>query len=73
MMFYFHLHIFQIFKKKKTLIIPPVSFYLCKVAVNHQSSYDERLKLCKVLRGFQVRSVTINRAVQFMNDGEDTQ
>uniref|UniRef100_H3C7F8 Interleukin-12 subunit alpha n=1 Tax=Tetraodon nigroviridis TaxID=99883 RepID=H3C7F8_TETNG len=43
------------------------------VAGNHQSSYDERLKLCIVLRGFQVRIVTINRAVQYMNAGEDAQ
>lgn len=58
---------------KETLIIPHVSIYLFKVSVNHQSSYNERLKLCKVLKGFQVRSVTINRAVQYMNAGEDTQ
>uniref|UniRef100_H3C170 Interleukin-12 subunit alpha n=1 Tax=Tetraodon nigroviridis TaxID=99883 RepID=H3C170_TETNG len=46
---------------------------LMQVAGNHQSSYDERLKLCIVLRGFQVRIVTINRAVQYMNAGEDAQ
>nr|WAB71026.1 interleukin 12 [Takifugu obscurus] len=44
-----------------------------KVAVNHPSSYAERLKLCKVLRGFQVRSITINRAVKYMNAGADAQ
>lgn len=49
-----------------------ISLFL-KVAVNHQSSYDERMKLCKVLKGFQVRSITINRAMQYMNSGEDAQ
>ncbi|XP_056277113.1 interleukin-12 subunit alpha [Pseudoliparis swirei] len=36
------------------------------------STYDERLSLCKVLKGFQVRSITINRAIAYMNSGEHT-
>ncbi|XP_028988421.1 interleukin-12 subunit alpha [Betta splendens] len=35
--------------------------------------FDGRLTLCKVLRGFQVRSVTINRALGYINSGEHTQ
>ncbi|KAM4552901.1 interleukin-12 subunit alpha [Odontesthes bonariensis] len=31
------------------------------------STYNERLNLCKVLRGFQVRTITINRAINYMN------
>lgn len=49
---------------------PPL---ILKVSVNHQSNYAKRLKLCKVLRGFHVRSITINRAVNYMNSGEDAQ
>ncbi|KAM9718478.1 uncharacterized protein ACNS7B_019649 [Menidia menidia] len=34
--------------------------------VNDGNTYVERLNLCKVLRGFQVRTVTINRAISYM-------
>ncbi|XP_044222899.1 interleukin-12 subunit alpha, partial [Thunnus albacares] len=36
------------------------------------STYDERLSLCKVLKGFQVRTITINRVIGYMNSGEHT-
>uniref|UniRef100_A0A3Q3X261 Interleukin-12 subunit alpha n=1 Tax=Mola mola TaxID=94237 RepID=A0A3Q3X261_MOLML len=36
------------------------------------SPFDERLKLCKVMRGFQVRGITINRAIAYMHSGEHT-
>uniref|UniRef100_A0A8D0DFK4 Interleukin-12 subunit alpha-like n=1 Tax=Sander lucioperca TaxID=283035 RepID=A0A8D0DFK4_SANLU len=38
---------------------------------NRLSTYDERLKLCKVLKGFQLRSITINRGIGYMKSGED--
>ncbi|KAK5604232.1 hypothetical protein CRENBAI_020743 [Crenichthys baileyi] len=42
---------------------------LVKVS-NH---FDERLSLCKVMKGFQVRTITINRAIGYMvNLGEHT-
>ncbi|XP_070701815.1 interleukin-12 subunit alpha [Pempheris klunzingeri] len=41
-------------------------------AADHTSSYDDRLSLCKVLKGFQVRTITINRFVAYMNSGEHT-
>ncbi|KAM3604337.1 uncharacterized protein V6R79_009669 [Siganus canaliculatus] len=41
-----------------------------EVAVDQPSTYDERLSLCKVLKGFQVRTITINRAIAYMASGE---
>uniref|UniRef100_A0A4W6E0A5 Interleukin-12 subunit alpha n=1 Tax=Lates calcarifer TaxID=8187 RepID=A0A4W6E0A5_LATCA len=37
-----------------------------------RSTYDERLTLCKVLKGFQVRAITISRVIGYMNSGEHT-
>ncbi|XP_072296583.1 interleukin-12 subunit alpha-like [Eucyclogobius newberryi] len=34
------------------------------------SRYDERLSLCKKLKGFQIRTITINRALGYMRSGE---
>lgn len=65
-MYFFYLHKYSEEQTSKTA--PPP-----QVAVTHPSSYAERLKLCKVLRGFQVRSITINRAVKYMNAGDDAQ
>uniref|UniRef100_A0A8C2ZYG8 Interleukin 12A n=1 Tax=Cyclopterus lumpus TaxID=8103 RepID=A0A8C2ZYG8_CYCLU len=45
---------------------------IMEAATVRPSPYDERLHLCKVLKGFQVRSVTINRALAYMNSGEHT-
>ncbi|CAB1454581.1 unnamed protein product [Pleuronectes platessa] len=36
------------------------------------STYDERLRLCKELKGFHVRTITINRVLGYMNSGEHT-
>lgn len=44
-----------------------------KAAADRPRSYDERLRLCKVLRGFQIRTVTINRAIAYISSGEHTQ
>uniref|UniRef100_A0A8C5DHL3 Interleukin-12 subunit alpha-like n=1 Tax=Gouania willdenowi TaxID=441366 RepID=A0A8C5DHL3_GOUWI len=33
---------------------------------NSSSTYDARLSLCKVLKGFQVRAITINRAIGYI-------
>ncbi|XP_070829969.1 interleukin-12 subunit alpha-like [Chaetodon trifascialis] len=41
-------------------------------AVDRPSTYDERLSLCKVLKGFHIRTITINRALAYMNSGEHT-
>ncbi|XP_068197079.1 interleukin-12 subunit alpha [Antennarius striatus] len=35
-------------------------------------TYNDRLRLCKVLKGFQVRTITINRVLAYMNSGEHT-
>uniref|UniRef100_A0AAQ6APT8 Interleukin-12 subunit alpha n=1 Tax=Amphiprion ocellaris TaxID=80972 RepID=A0AAQ6APT8_AMPOC len=43
-----------------------------KAAAGRASTYDQRLNLCKVLKGFQVRTVTINRVIGYMNSGEHT-
>uniref|UniRef100_A0A3Q3FMM6 Interleukin-12 subunit alpha n=1 Tax=Kryptolebias marmoratus TaxID=37003 RepID=A0A3Q3FMM6_KRYMA len=42
-------------------------------AADRQSTFGERLSLCKVLRGFQVRTITINRAISYMNSSEHFQ
>ncbi|XP_031137160.1 interleukin-12 subunit alpha-like [Sander lucioperca] len=44
---------------------------LAEAAADRLSTYDERLKLCKVLKGFQLRSITINRGIGYMKSGED--
>uniref|UniRef100_A0A3P9HZL9 Interleukin 12A n=1 Tax=Oryzias latipes TaxID=8090 RepID=A0A3P9HZL9_ORYLA len=36
------------------------------------SHWDERLNLCKTLRGFQVRTITVSRAISYMSSGEHT-
>ncbi|XP_030259320.1 uncharacterized protein LOC115572938 isoform X2 [Sparus aurata] len=41
-------------------------------AAGRPSSFEERLTLCKVLKGFQVRTITINRAIAYMYSGEHT-
>ncbi|XP_026229447.1 interleukin-12 subunit alpha [Anabas testudineus] len=41
-----------------------------KAAIDRPSSYDERLNLCKVLKGFQVRTITINRAIGYISSGQ---
>lgn len=44
-----------------------------KAAPERLRSYGDRLRLCKVLSGFQVRTVTINRAIAYMSSGEHMQ
>ncbi|KAG7525277.1 interleukin-12 subunit alpha-like [Solea senegalensis] len=39
---------------------------------DHPSTYDERLSLCKVLKGFQIRTITINRVVGYVHSGDHT-
>lgn len=36
-------------------------------------SYGDRLRFCKVLSGFRVRTITINRAIAYMSSGEHMQ
>ncbi|KAF3858316.1 hypothetical protein F7725_011517 [Dissostichus mawsoni] len=45
---------------------------LMQDASENSSSFDKKLNLCKVLKGFQVRSITINRVLSYMNSGEHT-
>lgn len=48
--------------------------FLCffKAAANIETSFDQRLHLCKVLKGFQVRAITINRVIAYMTSDEYT-
>ncbi|XP_030630672.1 interleukin-12 subunit alpha [Chanos chanos] len=32
----------------------------------HENTFDERLRLCKVLKGFRVRAITINRIINYI-------
>ncbi|XP_034559326.1 interleukin-12 subunit alpha-like [Notolabrus celidotus] len=43
-------------------------------ASNRESTdpFKERLSLCKVLKGFHVRAITINRAISYINSGVHT-
>ncbi|XP_059200474.1 interleukin-12 subunit alpha-like [Centropristis striata] len=50
----------------------PTDSTLKEGAADRPSTYDERLSLCKVLKGFQLRSITINRVISYMNSGEHT-
>uniref|UniRef100_A0A3Q1FE94 Interleukin-12 subunit alpha-like n=1 Tax=Acanthochromis polyacanthus TaxID=80966 RepID=A0A3Q1FE94_9TELE len=43
-----------------------------EAAADRASTYDERLNLCKVLKGFQVRTITINRVIGYMKSDEHT-
>uniref|UniRef100_A0A3Q2PV26 Interleukin-12 subunit alpha-like n=1 Tax=Fundulus heteroclitus TaxID=8078 RepID=A0A3Q2PV26_FUNHE len=51
----------------KTLTMPLCFF---KALVERSVTFNERLSLCKVMKGFHVRTVTINRAIGYMNLGE---
>ncbi|KAL7386559.1 hypothetical protein ABVT39_010184 [Epinephelus coioides] len=57
-----------------SLLAPTVLLSLRELmeAADRPSTYDERLSLCKVLKGFHVRSITINRAIAYLNSGEHT-
>uniref|UniRef100_A0A8C2J3G1 Interleukin-12 subunit alpha n=1 Tax=Cyprinus carpio TaxID=7962 RepID=A0A8C2J3G1_CYPCA len=37
-----------------------------KVSMDHQKSFQERLQLCKVLKGFNLRTITINRVFNYI-------
>ncbi|KAG1958820.1 interleukin-12 subunit alpha-like [Pimephales promelas] len=37
-----------------------------EVLMDHQNSFQERLKLCKVLKGFNLRTITINRVFNYI-------
>ncbi|XP_028448865.1 interleukin-12 subunit alpha [Perca flavescens] len=45
----------------------PTDLASAEAAADRLSTYDERLRLCKVLKGFQLRSITINRGIAYMN------
>ncbi|XP_060900624.1 uncharacterized protein zmp:0000001127 [Labrus mixtus] len=38
-----------------------------------EESFEKRLSLCKVLKGFYVRIITINRVISYIHSGEHTQ
>ncbi|XP_040000344.1 interleukin-12 subunit alpha-like [Xiphias gladius] len=50
----------------------PTDLASAQAAADRLSTYDERLRLCKVLKGFHVRTITINRVIGYMNSGEHT-
>ncbi|XP_057190790.1 uncharacterized protein zmp:0000001127 [Triplophysa rosa] len=37
-----------------------------KVSMDHQKSFQERLQLCKILKGFHLRAITINRVFSYI-------
>ncbi|XP_067309487.1 uncharacterized protein zmp:0000001127 [Pseudorasbora parva] len=37
-----------------------------EVSMDHQKSFQERLQLCKVLKGFNLRTITINRVFNYI-------
>ncbi|KAM4556485.1 uncharacterized protein V3H82_016443 [Fundulus diaphanus] len=50
----------------------PTDFNSKEALVERAVTFNERLSLCKVMKGFHVRTVTINRAIGYMNLGEHT-
>ncbi|XP_028297109.1 interleukin-12 subunit alpha-like [Gouania willdenowi] len=47
-------------------VSPTNDSFQMKAFANSSSTYDARLSLCKVLKGFQVRAITINRAIGYI-------
>uniref|UniRef100_A0A3B4AMY8 Interleukin-12 subunit alpha n=1 Tax=Periophthalmus magnuspinnatus TaxID=409849 RepID=A0A3B4AMY8_9GOBI len=43
---------------------------LNKMPSESSSSYDDRLNLCKKLKGFHIRTITINRALEYIHSGD---
>uniref|UniRef100_A0A3B3UM33 Uncharacterized LOC106948971 n=1 Tax=Poecilia latipinna TaxID=48699 RepID=A0A3B3UM33_9TELE len=45
-----------------------------QASVDHSSTngFNQRKLLCKIMKGFHVRTITINRAIGYMNLGEHT-
>ncbi|TSS97550.1 Thioredoxin domain-containing protein 12 [Bagarius yarrelli] len=39
---------------------------LMRISVDNKNSFERRLRICKVLKGFQIRTVTINRVLNYM-------
>ncbi|XP_053484417.1 uncharacterized protein zmp:0000001127 isoform X1 [Ictalurus furcatus] len=37
--------------------------FALQISVHNENSFERRLKLCKVLKGFQIRTITINRVL----------
>uniref|UniRef100_A0A3Q0S2G1 Zmp:0000001127 n=1 Tax=Amphilophus citrinellus TaxID=61819 RepID=A0A3Q0S2G1_AMPCI len=50
----------------------PSDVELREAAAELESSFDQRLRLCKVLKGFQVRAITISRVIAYMSSGIHT-
>ncbi|CAJ1072196.1 interleukin-12 subunit alpha [Xyrichtys novacula] len=48
----------------------PLPRDLISQAPDRQSTFDDRLSLCKVLKGFHVRTITINRVISYINSSE---
>uniref|UniRef100_A0A3B4FWK3 Zmp:0000001127 n=1 Tax=Pundamilia nyererei TaxID=303518 RepID=A0A3B4FWK3_9CICH len=76
--FCFRIHCEMETRHNKHLITQPVGTLLfslrelMKAAANIGTSFDQRLHLCKVLKGFQVRAITINRVIGYMTSDEYT-
>ncbi|XP_026792314.1 interleukin-12 subunit alpha [Pangasianodon hypophthalmus] len=43
-----------------------------QISVNNENSFERRLKLCKVLKGFQIRTITINRVLNHIVSSSQT-
>lgn len=37
--------------------------FALQISAHNENSFERRLKLCKVLKGFQIRTITINRVL----------
>uniref|UniRef100_A0A3B5KR56 Interleukin-12 subunit alpha n=1 Tax=Xiphophorus couchianus TaxID=32473 RepID=A0A3B5KR56_9TELE len=50
------------------------AFVFLQASVGHSSAngFNQRQRLCKIMKGFQVRTITINRAIGYMSLGEHT-
>ncbi|XP_008332193.1 interleukin-12 subunit alpha [Cynoglossus semilaevis] len=56
---------------KKCFTWSTADFALTQAVEDHSTTFDQRLRLCKVLRGFQIRTITINRAIGYMHAEEN--
>ncbi|XP_032421823.1 uncharacterized protein LOC116721905 [Xiphophorus hellerii] len=52
----------------------PTAWNSAEAPVGHSSTngFNQRQRLCKIMKGFHVRTITINRAIGYMSLGEHT-
>ncbi|KAJ8359092.1 hypothetical protein SKAU_G00156170 [Synaphobranchus kaupii] len=51
--------------------LAPEDTYVNEVSAVVGNTFDERLKLCKVMKGLRVRAITINRVMGYIAAGDD--